>query len=318
MPNRILKPSIITSKSVNALTDFQFRLWIHLIATADDFGRSFADPKKIRNLCFPCRGGITVKQVADSVSQMAMHGIIRLYEKDGESFLYFPNWDSHQRTQQKRSKYPEPTDSGKEDPNSSNAPADHSETQKKVSEQQVYSVHPKKSSVKNPPWITVDHRGSPWQEEREESAPLCPPSSSPPAPPVSSPPYNPPKEEREEPCTPGAQAHVKGARWDYPDDFEQFWAQYPKKTGKGAAYAAWRKQRFTGQQRQLVMASLARHKASYDWTRDGGQYIPNPATWLNQARFQDEPRMQAPQKDDKPSFNPFYDYVKAHEGGDPF
>ncbi len=116
------------------------------------------------------------------------------------------------------------------------------------------------------------------------------------------------------PSPAGAGAHTNG----YSDDFELFWAQYPKKTGKGAAYAAWCKQRFTDQQRQLVMASLARHKASYDWTKDGGQYIPNPATWLNQARFQDEPRMQAPQKDDKPSFNPFYDYVKAHEGGDPF
>ena len=92
-----------------------------LLYTSDDFGRSFADPELVRNLCFPRRSGITVKQVADSLSQMATMGIIRLYKSDGESFLYFPNWDKHQRIQQKRSKYPEPTDMSKEEPGSNNS-----------------------------------------------------------------------------------------------------------------------------------------------------------------------------------------------------
>lgn len=336
MPNRILKESIITSRSVNALTDFQFRLWIHLIATADDFGRLPANPKTIRNLCFPCRDGITVKQIVDSISQLARTGIIR---QEGESFLYLTDqvtmgiirnacgsspWLPVQKGNQQEQLVwpitPEPADAGKA-PNSICIPVDSSETPKNDSAQQACFVHPKNKPGETPQEQPQEMSNTPQkksQEEKEEIAPFDPPFPSPPTPPVFYPPYNPPKGEREESCTPGAQAHVKGARWDYPDDFEQFWAQYPKKTGKGAAYAAWCKQRFTDQQRQLVMVSLALHKASYDWTKDGGQYIPNPATWLNQARFQDEPRMQAPQKDDKPSFNPFYDYVKAHEGGDPF
>jgi hypothetical protein len=28
---------------------------------------------------------------------------------------------------------------------------------------------------------------------------------------------------------------------------------------------------------------------SAEWTKDGGQFIPHPATWLNQKRWEDEP-----------------------------
>ena len=32
------------------------------------------------------------------------------------------------------------------------------------------------------------------------------------------------------------------------------------------------------------------HQKTWDqWNRDGGQYIPNPSTWLNQHRWEDEP-----------------------------
>ena len=36
MPNRILKDSILVSKKVGGLSDFQFRMWAYLIVYADD------------------------------------------------------------------------------------------------------------------------------------------------------------------------------------------------------------------------------------------------------------------------------------------
>ena len=33
MGNRIIKETIRTSKSINALNDFQFRLWVYLLTT---------------------------------------------------------------------------------------------------------------------------------------------------------------------------------------------------------------------------------------------------------------------------------------------
>lgn len=111
MPNRIIKESIRTSKKVNSLTDFQFRLWINLITYVDDYGRGSADPELLKGFLFPRRKGITETQIQDALSNLANTGMITLYEADGESYLYFPNWGDHQRIQTKKSKFPSPPSS---------------------------------------------------------------------------------------------------------------------------------------------------------------------------------------------------------------
>lgn len=108
MPNRIIKETIRTSKSVNALTDFEFRLWLYLITYVDDFGRGSADPEIIKGFVFPKRKGVTESQIEKTLSALANTGMIVLYEVDGDSFFYFPNWASHQRIQTKVSKFPDP------------------------------------------------------------------------------------------------------------------------------------------------------------------------------------------------------------------
>jgi uncharacterized protein YdaU (DUF1376 family) len=69
-------------------------------------------------------------------------------------------------------------------------------------------------------------------------------------------------------------------------DFDQFWEQYPKKSGKGAALKAWKKAK---PPLATCLATLDWQKHSNQWTRDHGQFIPMPATWLNQSRWLDEP-----------------------------
>ncbi len=68
--------------------------------------------------------------------------------------------------------------------------------------------------------------------------------------------------------------------------FEQFWKAYPKKTGKEAARKSWVKAKPPVQD---VLRALQWQCNSEQWTKDHGQYIPNPATYLNQGRWQDEP-----------------------------
>lgn len=109
MPNRIIKESIHTSKTVNALTDFQFRLWVNLITYVDDFGRGSADPELIKGFVFPRRKRLSETDIAKGLNDLAGMGCIRLYEVDGESYFYFPNWGDHQRIQTKHSKFPEPS-----------------------------------------------------------------------------------------------------------------------------------------------------------------------------------------------------------------
>lgn len=70
--------------------------------------------------------------------------------------------------------------------------------------------------------------------------------------------------------------------------FKTFWSAYPKKAGKDAAKKAFDKRKFDEQAFAKVMAALNEQKASEQWQKDGGKFIPHPATWLNQGRFEDE------------------------------
>ena len=68
--------------------------------------------------------------------------------------------------------------------------------------------------------------------------------------------------------------------------FDAFWSEYPKKVGKGAALKAFAKVKKEAY--PLLVPAVQRQKQSAQWQKDGGQYIPNPATWLNQERWLDE------------------------------
>ena len=70
--------------------------------------------------------------------------------------------------------------------------------------------------------------------------------------------------------------------------FEEFWNAYPKKVGKEAARKAFSKVKKPSSLINTIIQSIEWQKTSDQWTKDGGQYIPNPATWINQGRWQDE------------------------------
>jgi len=70
--------------------------------------------------------------------------------------------------------------------------------------------------------------------------------------------------------------------------FDLFWQAYPKKVGKQAAIRAWKKINVAPILLKAMLDKIEEQKASRQWKRDGGQYIPNPATWLNQGRWDDE------------------------------
>ena len=67
--------------------------------------------------------------------------------------------------------------------------------------------------------------------------------------------------------------------------FDLFWDAYPKKKSKQAAEKAFKKVKVPV---EVLMAAVERQKQSKDWLKDGGQFIPYPATWLNQGRWEDE------------------------------
>ena len=71
--------------------------------------------------------------------------------------------------------------------------------------------------------------------------------------------------------------------------FAEFWKAYPKKVGKAGCQKAWMKLKPTTELFDKIMETLTKQKASEQWQREGGRFIPNPLTWLNQGRWDDEP-----------------------------
>ena len=110
MPNRIIKESIARSEKISGLTDFQFRLWVHLITYVDDFGRGDARAAIIKGACFPFRERLANKDIEKGIAELADAGCVGLYKVDGKPYLYLPNWDEHQRVRNKVSKFPSPED----------------------------------------------------------------------------------------------------------------------------------------------------------------------------------------------------------------
>lgn len=216
MPNRILKESIAKSEKISNLTDFQFRLWIHLITYVDDYGRGDARPAIIKGSCFPFRDRMTNKDIEKGLADLAGAGCVCLYKVDGKPYLYFPNWEQHQRVRTKVSKCPAPDES-----NTCPQPA-------------------------------ADCGDSPQSAARIQNTE-----------------YRIQNTESES----NAQA------------FERFWDVYPKKVGKKNAQKAFEKVKVDV---QVLIDAVERQKKSSQWCKDNGQYIPNPATWLNQERWLDE------------------------------
>ena len=218
MPNRIIKDSIHESEKVNAMTDFQFRLWVSLITYVDDYGRGDARPAIIKGNCFPLRDRLTNKDIDAALTGLAGIGCIVLYEVDGRPYLCFPNWEKHQTVRNKRSRFPEPP-----------------------GELLTSAINCNQLNA-NASLIQSNPIQSEYKSESE------------------------------------SESNARGA-------FDVFWSAYPKKVGKEAARKAFAK---VGVSVDVLVNAVEQQKLSAQWQRDNGQYIPNPATWLNQGRWEDE------------------------------
>lgn len=85
--------------------------------------------------------------------------------------------------------------------------------------------------------------------------------------------------------------------------FERFWKAYPRHDAKAPARKAWMRLKPDIQLCRTMAAALEQQKQSEGWQRDNGRYIPMPATWINQRRWEDELTAQncqnSPQPDDE-------------------
>jgi hypothetical protein len=76
--------------------------------------------------------------------------------------------------------------------------------------------------------------------------------------------------------------------------FNQFWQAYPKKTGKQAALKAWCRLKDHQHILDACLVALGWQSGCDQWRKEGGQFIPNPATYLTQGRWEDLPTNVSP------------------------
>ncbi len=87
---------------------------------------------------------------------------------------------------------------------------------------------------------------------------------------------------------------VKTLNETAPDGFDEVYQEYPKKVGKPAALRAWKSAKVKPDEVEAILKDIAERKESLDWLKDGGQFIPHPATYLNQRRWEDSTAGPAP------------------------
>ena len=79
----------------------------------------------------------------------------------------------------------------------------------------------------------------------------------------------------------------------YPADFEEWYAQYPRKKAKGDALKAYKAARKLVGQQELV-EKTAKYARYVEQSGMEPRFVPYPATWLRAAQWDDEQDVQAP------------------------
>ena len=74
----------------------------------------------------------------------------------------------------------------------------------------------------------------------------------------------------------------------YTQEFQTFYQAFPKKKARKDAAKAWLRLDPDPSLIASIMTALEKQKASEDWKKENGKYIPFPATWLNGRRWEDE------------------------------
>ena len=86
-----------------------------------------------------------------------------------------------------------------------------------------------------------------------------------------------PKDKLEEKKAKNKQKRNSG----YSANFESWWKVYPKKRNKPGVWKAWKANLTNLASIERMLHNLDIQSKSWDWTQEGGQYIPYPASYLN-------------------------------------
>jgi len=107
MPSRIVRDGILTSTSVDSLSESAEVFYRRLHSVVDDYGRFFAHPQLLRAHCYPLKlDKVTDKKIKCALDECMKAKLITVYEDEGKMYLQVEKFDQTIRI--KRSKFPPP------------------------------------------------------------------------------------------------------------------------------------------------------------------------------------------------------------------
>lgn len=102
------------------------------------------------------------------------------------------------------------------------------------------------------------------------------------------------EEKRREEENPTPTPSLRSGRVQSDAGFERFWSAYPRRRNRGQAEKAWAKLKPDGSLLGRILQAVEVAKSRDDWRKDGGRFVPYPATWLNAKGWEDEDAPAAP------------------------
>jgi hypothetical protein len=95
------------------------------------------------------------------------------------------------------------------------------------------------------------------------------------------------EEEKEKSLNPSRSRSRSRPNADADPLFQKFWSDYPRKIRKRESYAAWCS--LSAPDRIAAVEALVSFKASSQWRKENGEYIPSPHRFLSDRRFENPP-----------------------------
>lgn len=259
---RTIKPEFFTSIQVADLSPTGRLLFVATWVFADDRGVHPWSPKLLKMEAMP-GDDITLDQVEQQLNDMDRVGLIRRFTgSDDREYFAITGW-RHQKIEKPRYRYPEPPFD------------DSSATNRRPVGEQSESSRRLVATLTEP--NTTEYYTNQEQEHEHRK-----------------------NNNSDDNDNNNGRSRSKRRIIAYCPDFESWWSAYPKRIGKGKAAE---QHKFAVD--RIVEVKQLDHLESADWllgvTKQYAasvagteqRYIPHPATWLHQCRYDDDSRKSA-------------------------
>jgi hypothetical protein len=239
------------SEKVTSLSHLEFRVWAQYMLSADDFGvmRATAVTLQADNDALEKEDSGTVQAALEKVIES---GLLRVFIHQRRRYVCQHDWQDWQKITW---------------PSKTIQPAPPSDVLQgfTAATQELFAVFPGGQKV-----LQKNSRST--SEELQEN---FPPRA---------------RASRAKGLTARANGNGSGLTTDEQRDrFERWWTEYPRKVAKDKAWTEWLRRAPDDVLTDVMIAKVHEQRASAQWLKDGGQYIPHPRTWLHNKRWEDEP-----------------------------